>query len=209
MDRLAGIRTEYGDVGLQESVAGTEPWGLFETWLADALASPMHEPNAMVLATVADGRPSTRVVLLKGLDSGLVFYTNYRSRKARELAANPNCALLFPWHPIGRQVRIEGTAERVDAEVSDRYFATRPRDAQLGAWASSQSEPIDNREALEAGLAALRADAGPELSRPPWWGGFRVYAESFEFWQGRPGRLHDRLRYAWQGGRWHRQRLQP
>jgi pyridoxamine 5'-phosphate oxidase len=211
---LAGQRVDYAMGGLSEDDAPGSPYQLFTRWYDEALAAG-GEPNAMVVSTVsADGLPSSRTVLLKGLDEGpedgFVFYTNYTSRKGRELADEPRCALLFPWYALQRQVRVEGTAERVDRAESEAYFASRPRDAQLGAWASPQSEEVPDREALEGLLAevAQRFD-GTDVPCPPHWGGFRVRPRSMEFWQGRHGRMHDRLHYRREGAGWGRSRLAP
>jgi pyridoxamine 5'-phosphate oxidase len=196
---LAALRREYGDRGLDVPQLEPDPVEMFRRWLDDALASGLHEPNAMVVSTVsAQGRPSARTVLLKGLDvRGFVFYTNYESAKARDLAANPAVSLLFPWHDLQRQVRVEGTATRVTAEESAAYFAQRPRESQLGAWASPQSRVVANRSALDERYGGVLAQfAGlDDVPVPPFWGGFRVAPEQVEFWQGRKGRMHDRLRY--------------
>jgi pyridoxamine 5'-phosphate oxidase len=182
-------------------------------WFADAVAAEIAEPNAMSLATAdADGAPSVRIVLLKGYDErGFVFFTNYDSRKGRELAANPRAALLFAWLDLERQVRVTGPVERVARAETEAYFATRPRGAQLGAWASPQSAVIDGREELERRLAAVEARfADTQVPPPPHWGGFRVRPETVEFWQGRPDRLHDRLRYRQRAdGGWRLERLAP
>lgn len=176
----------------------------FAIWFAQALAAAeagvLHEPNAMVVSTAdADGRPSSRTVLMKGYDRhGFVFFTNYESRKARELAANPNVALLFPWHPVARQIIVTGTAERVGREETVAYFRSRPHGSQLGAWASAQSSVIAGREELDRAYAdlAARYPEGEQVPAPPHWGGFRVEPQTVEFWQGRSNRLHDRLRYV-------------
>lgn len=209
MNELAGLRREYAEGGLDESEAAADPITMFRHWLDDVVASPMHEPNAMVLSTVAGEQPSSRVVLLKGLDDGFVFYTNYESRKADELADNPRCSLLFPWHPVGRQVRVEGVAARITPEESAAYFASRPRDSQLGAWASPQSRPVPDRPTLDALLDEATARFGEEVPLPPHWGGYRVVPEVVEFWQGRFGRMHDRLRYSRAGAAWRLERLAP
>jgi pyridoxamine 5'-phosphate oxidase len=195
---LASWRREYGDRGLNRRDLGDDPIGMVGEWLLDAEASGLHEPNAMVVGTVGPDGPSSRLVLLKALDErGFVFNTNYQSRKARELAADPACSLLFPWHALDRQVRIEGTASRVSAAESDAYFAGRPRAAQIGAWASPQSEAVPDREALEvryAGETDRFADY-TDVPRPEHWGGIVVRPHRLEFWQGRPGRMHDRFRF--------------
>ncbi|MFF1714155.1 pyridoxamine 5'-phosphate oxidase [Streptomyces sp. NPDC058268] len=200
----AAIRAHYGVDGLIEAEAPATPGGLFALWFAQALSATeaglLHEPNAMVVSTVDEaGRPSSRTVLLKGYDErGFVFFTNYESRKARELAANPNIALLFPWHPMARQVIVTGTAERVAREETVAYFRTRPHGSQLGAWASAQSSVIATRDELDRAYADLEAryPEGEQVPAPPHWGGFRVAPRSVEFWQGRANRLHDRLRYV-------------
>jgi len=209
MDQLAGLRREYAEGGLDEHDAEPDPMTMFRRWLEDVVSSPMHEPNAMVVSTTAGEQPSSRLVLLKGLDDGFVFYTNYGSRKGGELDANPRCALLFPWHPVGRQVRVEGIANRVSAEESAAYFASRPRDSQLGAWASPQSQVVSSRRALDARLADATQRFSDEVPLPEFWGGYRVVPEAVEFWQGRFGRMHDRLRYRRVGESWALERLAP
>ncbi len=213
-EHLAALRREYGDHGLDIPDLEAEPVAMFRRWLDDAVASGLHEPNAMVLATVsADGRPSMRMVLLKGLDErGFVFYTNYGSRKAREIEGRPVASLLFPWHDLQRQVRVEGAVERVSTEESEAYFAARPRESQLGAWASPQSAEVGSREELEEALRRVEERFGEEgpVPLPPTWGGYRVRPESVEFWQGRRGRMHDRLVYRRPGGgTWAVTRLAP
>ena len=213
MDRVARLRKEYTRAGLKESDTHPNPIEQFRTWFDEALDANLHEPNAMTLATsTPHGRPSVRVVLLKGFDErGFVFYTNYEGRKGEELEANPYCALLFYWGELERQVRVEGRVGRLPDEESDAYFAGRPRGSQLGAWASEQSRPVKDRGALEERLRELEAEyEGREVPRPPFWGGYRVEPEVIEFWQGRENRLHDRLRYRRSGnGGWRRERLQP
>lgn len=196
-ETVAAWRREYIAGGLAEDDVPGDPYALFATWIEQAGTAGLYEPNGMVVCTVGSGGlPSSRMVLLKGFDQGgFVFYTNYESRKARELADNPRCALLFPWHPLERQVRVEGVAARLDASASDRYFATRPRGAQLGAWASPQSRVIAGRDELDAAYRAMAERYPSQVPRPAHWGGFRVRPEAVEFWQGRPGRMHDRLRY--------------
>jgi pyridoxamine 5'-phosphate oxidase len=213
LDRVARLRKEYTRAGLKEPDTHPNPIEQFRTWFDEALAANLHEPNAMNLATsTPHGRPSVRVVLLKGFDErGFVFYTNYEGRKGEELEANPYCALLFYWGELERQVRVEGRVGRLPDEESDAYFAGRPRGSQLGAWASEQSQPVKDRGALEERLRELEAEyEGREVPRPPFWGGYRVEPEVIEFWQGRENRLHDRLRYRRSGnGGWRRERLQP
>ncbi len=205
------MRISYERGSLDETQAADEPLRQFERWFAEAIDAGVLEPNAMTLATVgADGRPSTRIVLLKGVDAaGVVFYTNYDSRKGRELAANPQAALQFHWVELQRVVRIEGRVERTSAEESDAYYASRPVDSRIGAWASPQSEVIANRGVLVANAARTSARYGLHPPRPPQWGGFRVVPDTWEFWQGRRSRLHDRLRYRLTEGRWITERLAP
>ena len=213
MDHVARHRKEYTHAGLKESDADANPIEQFRTWFDEVLTSNLHEPNAMILATATlDGRPSARVVLLKGFDErGFVFYTNYEGRKGQELETNPHCALLFYWGELERQVRVEGRVRRVPDKESDAYFAGRPRSSQLGAWASEQSRPVGDRGALEHRLRDLEAEyEGRDVPRPPFWGGYRVEPETIEFWQGRENRVHDRLVYRRsEDGGWRRGRLQP
>jgi pyridoxamine 5'-phosphate oxidase len=210
---ISSLRSEYGRAELSEHSAAADPVDQFSRWFEEARACGAREVNAMSLATASgDGRPSTRIVLLKGFDaSGFVFYTNYRSRKGRELTDNPFACALFFWVELERQVRIEGRVARVTAEESDRYFGERPREARLGAWASPQSEPLADRADLEARLERARARFADQADppRPEHWGGFRIEPERVEFWQGRPSRLHDRLLYVRQGAAWQRSRLAP
>jgi pyridoxamine 5'-phosphate oxidase len=207
------MRKEYMARGLSETEADADPIRQFGTWFDEAVAANLLEPNAMALATATpDGRPSVRMVLLKGFDeTGFIFYANYESRKGRELAANPRAALDLFWVELERQVRIEGRVEQVSAEQSDAYFHSRPRGSQLGAAASRQSEPLPSREPLERRAADLEAQfAEREIPRPDYWGGYRVVPEVVEFWQGRANRLHDRLRYSRQpDGGWSIERLSP
>ncbi|MBN2622560.1 MAG: pyridoxamine 5'-phosphate oxidase [Acidimicrobiales bacterium] len=192
------MRQEYTYAGLDEDALAPDPVEQFRRWFAAWHEVAVGDPNAMVVTTATpDGRPSARTVLLRALDdAGFVFFTNHDSRKGRELAANPHAALLFPWHPLGRQVIVEGPAAPLDAPASDAYWATRPRASQIAALASPQSQPVADRAALDRRWDDLEADlAGAPVPRPPHWGGFRVAHERVEFWQGRERRLHDRLVY--------------
>ena len=211
MDDLASLRKSYERAELDESSSAREPWHQFSDWLDQAITAKLPEPNAMTLATVnAEGRPSTRVVLIKGFDArGIVWYTNYESRKGRELAGNPHAALQFHWVELERVVRIEGTVEKVGAEESDAYFRSRPLDSRLGAWASPQSQVIRSRAVLVANAAKAAAQHGLNPPRPPHWGGYRLVPDRWEFWQGRKSRLHDRLSYRLVEGQWMRERLAP
>jgi len=212
MDEVAAARERYLAAGLDESDIAADPLAQFEAWLSDAVAAGLWAPDAVVVATAdAGGAPSSRLVLLRGCDEqGFVFYTNYDSRKAAELTANPRAALLFPWHALERQVRVEGRVERATEEASAQYFAGRPRGAQLGAWASPQSRVIPSRRHLDEQVAEVTARLhGREVPLPPHWGGFRVVPDVIEFWQGRQDRLHDRLRYGRDGSGWTVHRLAP
>ena len=208
---IADLRKSYERAELGEDDSQADPLAQFDRWLQEALAAAIPEPNAMTLATVGgDLRPSTRIVLVKGYDArGLVFFTNYDSRKGRELAGNPYAALQFHWVELERVVRIEGRIERTSAEESDTYYASRPLDSRIGAWASPQSEVIANREVLVANAAEAGARFQRDPPRPPHWGGFRLVPDGWEFWQGRKSRLHDRLHYRLENGAWQRERLAP
>jgi pyridoxamine 5'-phosphate oxidase len=206
------LRKEYTRLNLTEGDLDPDPIRQFHHWFEEATLAEIPEPNAMALATAtSQGHPSVRMVLLRGCDErGFAFFTNYDSRKGRELDANPHAALVFYWHDLERQVRVEGKVERVSAEESDRYFASRPIGSRLAAWASRQSEVIPNREVLEARCRKLESQF-PEgqIPRPDNWGGYRVVPQVIEFWQGRPSRLHDRLRYRQRDGGWLIERLSP
>jgi pyridoxamine 5'-phosphate oxidase len=208
---VAELRQEYMRSGLAEADADPDPLRFFERWLRDAVEAGLPLPNAMTLATVAaEGVPDARIVLLKGLEHGaFTFYTNYRSRKARQLDARPAACLVFQWSELERQVRIDGSVGRVSAEESDRYFASRPLGARLSAWASAQSATVASRAELEKSLAEAGRRFGEQPPRPEHWGGYRVSPERIEFWQGRPDRLHDRLLYTRAGGAWRIERLAP
>ena len=197
--------------GLSEADADADPMRFFTRWLRDAVDAGLPLPNAMALATVsAEGTPDARIVLLKGLEhGGFTFYTNYRSRKARQLEARPAACLVFQWSELERQVRIEGTVEKVSAEESDQYFASRPLGSRLSAWASAQSETVSSRAELEKSLEVARARFNEQPPRPPHWGGYRVMPRRIEFWQGRADRLHDRLLYSRAGAAWRMERLAP
>jgi pyridoxamine 5'-phosphate oxidase len=208
---ISSIRTDYKRGELDEAHAATDPIDQFRRWWDEALKSEISEVNAMTLATAdADGRPGVRTVLLKDFDArGFVFYTNYASRKGRELAANPRASLLFFWKELERQVRIDGRVEQVSAADSDAYYASRPLASRLGAWASPQSEAISGKAWLVAKAAEMGLRHGLNPARPPHWGGYRVLPAAVEFWQGRPSRLHDRLLYTRGTEGWTRARLAP
>lgn len=209
--QLAELRKSYERAELSEEASQADPLLQFEQWLGEAISAQLPEPNAMTLATVgSDLRPSTRVVLIKGCDQrGIVWYTNYESRKGQELAGNPYAALQFHWVELERVVRIEGRVGKTSTEESDAYYASRPLDSRIGAWASPQSQVIAGRSVLVANAARYGAQYLLDPPRPPHWGGFRLVPDRWEFWQGRKSRLHDRLRYRLEGGAWVRERLAP
>jgi pyridoxamine 5'-phosphate oxidase len=208
---IADLRKSYEKAELSEHASHAQPLHQFEQWFNEALKSEVPEPNAMTVATVSsDMRPSTRVVLIKDFDErGIVWYTNYSSRKGQELAGNPFAALQFHWVELERVVRIEGQVEKVSDEESDAYFKSRPLDSRIGAWASPQSQVIDSRTVLVANAAKYGAQFLLQPPRPPHWGGYRLVPDRWEFWQGRKSRLHDRLRYRLEAGQWVRERLAP
>ncbi|PWW46300.1 pyridoxamine 5'-phosphate oxidase [Melaminivora alkalimesophila] len=208
---IAALRKSYERAELGENASHPDPLQQFDQWLQEALAAQVPEPNAMTLATVgSDLRPSTRVVLIKGYDErGIVWYTNYQSRKGRELAGNPFAALQFHWVELERVVRIEGVVEKVEEAQSDAYYRSRPLDSRIGAWASPQSQVIPGRSVLVANAARYGAQFLLQPPRPPHWGGLRLVPDRWEFWQGRKSRLHDRLRYRREDGHWLRERLAP
>ncbi|MBN3810212.1 pyridoxamine 5'-phosphate oxidase [Paraburkholderia sp. Ac-20347] len=213
MTSLADLRKNYSLGSLDAADVDPDPIRQFQTWFAQALDAKLPEPNAMTVATVdAQGRPAARILLIKGVDErGFVFFTNYESRKGRELGANPHAALLFHWVELERQVRIEGTVEKTSEAESEAYFQSRPLGSRIGAWASAQSAVIENREQLEAREREISAQYGENPPRPPHWGGYRVVPTAIEFWQGRPSRLHDRIRYVREhaADAWRIERLAP
>ena len=210
---IAAMRRQYGEVGLVEANLPANPITLFDTWLKDAAANEIVvEANAMVLSTAADGRLSSRTVLLKDLtQDGFTFFSNYNSRKAQQIEKNANVSLVFPWYPLERQVIVIGSASKVSNEESEKYFASRPRGSQIGAWASAQSSELSSRAELEEKFANFEAKwpIGEQIPRPDFWGGYVVKPESIEFWQGRYSRLHDRIRYVKEDSNWHLKRLNP
>ena len=205
------MRVDYRKGALNEADVAADPVEQFRRWFADAEAAKLIEPNAMTLATATpDGRPSARVLLLKEFDAdGFVFYSNYESRKGHELAANPFAALVFLWQPLERQVRVEGRVARVDRPHSERYFNERPKSSRLGAWSSRQSEVIASRDVVTDRERDVAGRFGDAIPLPEFWGGYRVVPDTVEFWQGRPSRLHDRLRYTRDGVAWRVERLSP
>jgi pyridoxamine 5'-phosphate oxidase len=211
MTDISQLRKSYERAELSEEASHADPLQQFAQWLGEAIGAQVPEPNAMTLATVAGNlRPSTRVVLIKGYDErGIVWYTNYASRKGQELAGNPNAALQFHWVELERVVRIEGRVEKTDDAQSDAYFASRPLDSRIGAWASPQSQVIPNRTVLVTSAAKYGAQFMLNPPRPPHWGGYRLVPDEWQFWQGRKSRLHDRLRYRLDGEQWLRERLAP
>lgn len=209
--KLADIRTDYKLASLDESDVAASPFAQFDKWFGEAIKAELPEPNAMTLATCdAAGRPSARVVLIKGVDErGMVFFTNYQSHKGQDLAANNRAALLFFWPELERQIRIEGRVETVSAADSDEYYQSRPSLSRIGAWASPQSRMLSSRTELEARFAAFSAEHGENPPRPAHWGGYRVVPAFFEFWQGRRSRLHDRICYRLSDNKWKLERLAP
>ena len=210
-DDLAGLRRDYSGKELTKSVVDPDPIVQFSTWLDEALNSEITDANAMIVSTVdADCRPSSRVVLLKGLDDrGFVFFTNYKSRKGADLDNDPNISLTFFWPQLQRQVHISGSAEKTSQRESETYFKSRPLDSQIGAWASHQSSVIESRAALETRFREIRERFGDDVPLPPFWGGYRVIPMQIEFWQGRASRLHDRIVYKRENGTWTIERLSP
>ena len=210
---IAAMRRQYGEIGLVEANLPTDPITLFDTWLKDSANNEIVvEANAMVLSTVADNQPTSRTVLLKDLtQDGFTFFSNYNSRKAGEIEKSKNVSLLFPWYPLERQVIVIGVASKISKDESEKYFATRPRGSQIGAWASAQSTQLSSRAELEEKFATFEAKwpIGEQIPMPDFWGGYVVKPESIEFWQGRYSRLHDRIRYVRKDNNWHLKRLNP
>lgn len=209
---VADIRIDYSKKRLDIIDVALEPIAQFRKWFQEAIDAKVPEPNAMNLATVSpEGKPASRIVLLKGIeDAGLTFFTNYQSRKGNYMAGNPWVALTFFWPELERQVRVEGKVEKAGTELSDKYFRSRPRNSQIGAWASPQSQAIDSRKALEERTAEIeQVFEGKEVQRPTHWGGYLVVPQQIEFWQGRPSRLHDRILYMKENGKWKMERLAP
>lgn len=211
--KISEIREEYREDGIVKSDLFDDPIDQFNQWMKEALDAGIEQPNAMTLATsTREGRPSARIVLLKEVtNQGFIFFTNYSSQKSRELEANPYAALVFLWLPVSRQIRVEGSVQRVSGDLSDEYFSTRPRGSQIGAWASNQSSFAESRDAIEASFSKLEDTyRGEEIPRPPNWGGYVLQPERIEFWQGRPSRLHDRILYRKDDtGEWEKVRLFP
>jgi pyridoxamine 5'-phosphate oxidase len=205
------LRQNYTQGELTENQISDDPLIQFHRWFTDALNSEILEPNAMVLSSVDNDKPDSRIVLLKDvIDNEFVFYTNYESHKGQQLQNNPHCSLLFPWVNLERQVIVRGQVSKISHEESEEYFLSRPRSSQIGAWASNQSKPIDSRKDLENQLSEIEKKFESEpLTKPPYWGGFAVNPREIEFWQGRPNRLHDRIRYTLGGDAWIISRLQP
>lgn len=210
MTDLADIRRDYESDGLSKARMAADPFDQFGAWMNDAILSDTLDPNAMTLSTVGDNKPSARVVLLKGFDAnGFVFFTNYESKKGRDLAANPNASLNFFWPELHRQIAILGVVEKISREESEKYFKSRPIESQIGAWASAQSSVIASREVLETRFDEFHEKFGGDVPLPPFWGGYRLKPDKFEFWQGRENRLHDRIIYTRDGDAWRISRLSP
>jgi pyridoxamine 5'-phosphate oxidase len=211
MDSIAQLRKNYTFGQLSELEVPRDPLKLFQLWFDQAVSTQCPEPNSMTLATANQaGNPSARIVLLKGVDhGGFTFFTNYQSQKGRDLAIRPQAALLFHWHELERQIRIQGIVERVSPQESDEYFHSRPAASRIGAWASPQSSPIPNRAFLEEAEKRFKAEFGEQPPRPEHWGGYRLKPNEIEFWQGRPSRLHDRIHYKLDGEQWQINRLAP